>query len=48
MKERILYLFYLVEWKFTHAGKGCKGMTPAYYNEWFDNEYRENKTVRKG
>ena len=35
------YLDYLREWANSHAGNEHKGMSPACYDEWYDNEYGE-------
>ena len=38
------YLNYLVDWVFDHQGDEFEGMTPASFEEWIDNEYREKGT----
>lgn len=37
------YLNYLIEWAYEHQGEEFEGMTPASYDEWFDNEYQEEE-----
>ena len=32
------YIDYLYEWTDTHASAEFKGMSPACYDEWFDND----------
>lgn len=38
---KIKYLIYLIDWKIYHFGKAYKGMCPASYNEWLDNDYED-------
>ena len=39
----IKYGLYLLNWKLTHYGWKYRGMRPACYAEWLDNEYLEEK-----
>ena len=41
MLEKILYLIYLIEWKFSHRGKGFKRYNPVCFNEWKDCELKD-------
>lgn len=41
MKERLLYIIYLIDWHKYHSGPGFKGCTPASFNEWQDCELQD-------
>lgn len=37
--NRFKYILYIVRWKWDHRGKEFRGMAPACYSEWFNNEH---------
>ena len=32
------YIEYLIQWAISHSDEGCRGMSPACYDEWCDCE----------
>jgi hypothetical protein len=38
-----LYVHYLHEWADSHSASEFYGMSPACFDEWFNNEYREGR-----
>lgn len=39
------YTNYLIEWAISHKEEAFAGMTPACFDEWLENEYKERQTI---